>query len=70
MRGALLLLALAWAAPLFAGNCDFEREDLLSRPAAADEPTPVTLRVYVNDIVAIRDAEQSFSSDVFVITRF
>lgn len=66
MRKGILLLAMLWCAPLLGADCALEREDLLSRPQPDAGPTEVYMHTYVNDIVAIRDAEQSFSADIFI----
>jgi gmma-aminobutyric acid receptor subunit gamma len=48
------------------GRCELTGEELLVRPLAGAGPTPVYVHTYTNDIVAIRDADQSFSADVFL----
>jgi len=60
--GLLFSLALS---PAFANPCLFTGQDLSSRPPAEKGPTEINLRVYVNDVIKIDDAEQSFTSDVF-----
>jgi hypothetical protein len=60
----LLLLALALSGAAHAEQCAWNKKGLAGVPTPAGEPTDVTLRLYVNDIIAIRDAEQSFVSDV------
>lgn len=60
----LLLLALALSGAAHAEQCAWDKKGLAGMPTPAGEPTDVTLRLYVNDIIAIRDAEQSFVSDV------
>ncbi len=61
---AIMLLVLC--SPSMAANCTLEREDLLTRPDRDAGPTDVYVHTYVNDIVTINDAQQSFSSDVFI----
>jgi hypothetical protein len=61
----MLLLVLV-TAPALGAECRLDREDLLTRPRAAPGPTPVYIHTYVNDIVVIDDAQQSFSTDVFI----
>ena len=60
--GAIVLLMCASSA--FAEQCVFEGEALGIRPLAAQGPTEVTLRIYVNDILSIHDVDQSFVADV------
>jgi len=60
-----LLLLLLCVAPLSQGvECRPGGAELMSRPAGANGPTDVLVRLYVNDIVTIKDAEQSFIGDV------
>jgi hypothetical protein len=48
----------------YAEECVLSEGGLTSRPERAGGPTEVTIRMYVNDIVAIDDANQSFTADV------
>jgi hypothetical protein len=59
-----LLLAL-YAGTLAARECILEGEGFNLRPLAGEGPTEVSVRVYVNDLIKIADADQSFTSDVF-----
>jgi hypothetical protein len=52
--------------PALAADCKLDRDDLLMRPGREAGPTEVYIHTFINDIVAIRDADQSFSSDVFI----
>jgi hypothetical protein len=58
---SLLLLGAhsAWANP-----CTFHDPGLGTRPEPDKGPTQVTLRLYINDIIAIHDVDQSFVADV------
>ncbi len=62
---AALLLMMASHSGLTA-ECTPGRSDLLLRPGRDAGPTRIHIQAFVNDIVAINDAEQSFTSDVFV----
>ncbi len=66
MRLIGILLLLAIVSPSMAANCRLERDDLLTRPGIETGPTEVYIHVFVNDIVTINDAQQSFSSDTFI----
>jgi hypothetical protein len=61
-----LILCLVAASAVSAADCDISRKDILERPGAASGPTKIDARLYVNDIIGINDAEQSFVSDVFL----
>jgi hypothetical protein len=50
--------------PAFSNPCALPESDLNTRPAPEKGPTPISLRLYVNDIISIHDAEQSFIGDV------
>lgn len=65
MKTVILLLLLV-GAPALGAECRLDREDLLTRPLASLGPTEVYIHTYINDIVVIDDAEQSFSTDVFI----
>lgn len=66
MKQFIALLVLLSCGSAIAGDCRLERDDLLSRPGREAGPTEVYVHTFVNDIVSIRDAEQSFSADVFI----
>lgn len=65
MKNSLLLILL-WviSAAANADQCAWQEKGLTGRPVHAPGPTAVTLRLYVNDIISIHDAEQSFVADV------
>jgi hypothetical protein len=66
MKKALLALIICcFTVPAFAKNCVFPDRELSTRPHAEGSPTEVDIRVYVNDIAAIHDADQTFIADVF-----
>ena len=56
------LLFLLWTTSAIAEECQFKDPALGTRPGK--EPTEVTLRLYVNDVVSIHDVDQSFHADV------
>lgn len=56
------LLFLLWSTSAAAEECQFNDPALGTRPG--QEPTEVTLRLYVNDVVSIHDVDQSFHADV------
>ena len=58
------LLLLCCMSHTFANPCDLPKLDLNTRPAPEQGPTDVSLRLYVNDIISIHDADQSFIGDV------
>ena len=60
---AALLVLLSHTA--LAAECVFEPRNLSTLPTSDEGPTAVTLRLYVNDIISIHDADQSFIGDVF-----
>ena len=66
LRALATFILLLAAGPVFAANCEPGRGDLLTPPQTGEGPTEVFVRLLVNDVVAIRDAEQSFSADIFV----
>ena len=66
MRLIGILLLLAIVSPSMPANRRLERDDLLTRPGTEAGPTEVYIHVFVNDIVTINDAQQSFSSDTFI----
>ncbi len=66
MRLIVLLLLLSTANAAVATTCVLDRDDLLQRPGPSSGPTEVRLQVYINDIVSINDAQQSFTGDVFM----
>lgn len=66
-RFALVLITgciLFYNMPAYADDCVWSEAGLTGWPDRERGPTPVTLRTYVNDIVAIDDANQSFTADV------
>ena len=63
-RALAAWLACCCICPAFADPCTLTKSDLIARPARDQGPTVVELRLYVNDIIAIHDAEQSFVGDV------
>jgi hypothetical protein len=65
LKKVILLLLLLASGPALAATCNLDREDLLTRPGREAGTTDVYIHTYINDIVTIRDADQSFSSDVF-----
>ncbi len=66
MRLIFLLWLVTSANAAVAANCALDRDDLLQRPGQESGPTDVRLQVYINDIVSINDAQQSFTGDVFL----
>lgn len=62
----ILLILLAVGSPSMAAICDLDRGDLLTRPDAEAGATEVYIHTFINDIVTINDAQQSFSSDIFM----
>ncbi len=66
MKKVILWLLLLASGPAMAADCALDRDDLLTRPGRESGPTEVYIHSYINDIVAIRDADQSFSSDLFI----
>lgn len=60
--GALLLLL---AGELLAENCTLAAHDLIALPPTKGGPVEVDINLYMSDLIEIRDAEQSFVSDVF-----
>jgi hypothetical protein len=65
MKRVLFSLFLwCWCAPALANYCVLPVQELATRPSPAQGPTDVVVRLYVNDIVAIHDADQSFTGDV------
>ena len=66
MKRLFTLLFVLWSVPSLAADCRLDRDDLLSRPAAQAGPTEVYLQSYINDIIVIRDADQSFQADLFM----
>ena len=59
-----LLMALVISSAAHAEQCTWDQKGLTGMPSPAGAPTDVTLRLYLNDIIAIHDAEQSFIADV------
>ena len=66
LRSAFLMLLLLWGMGASASECLLDRDDLLLRPSADAGPTEVYVHTYINDIVEINDARQSFSADLFM----
>jgi len=65
MKRVLFSLFLwCWCAPALANYCVLPTQELATRPSPEQGPTDVVIRLYVNDIIAIHDAEQSFTGDV------
>jgi hypothetical protein len=60
--GALLLLL---AGELLAENCSLTANDLSALPPTSGGPVEVGIHLYMSDLTEIRDADQSFVSDVF-----
>jgi hypothetical protein len=60
----LLLPALVFSGVTAAQQCQFDDPTLMELPGATGEPTQVLVRLYVNDVIEVRDVEQSFVSDV------
>jgi hypothetical protein len=58
------LLLLVAPGPLWAASCTLPEENLAIRPLQSEGPTEIRLRLYVNDIIAIHDADQSYIADV------
>lgn len=65
IRSTIALLLLLTAGTVLADPCAWPEQGLTSRPTPDKGPTDVTLRLYVNDIISIQDARQSFTADVF-----
>lgn len=63
---ALFLLSFLAAADAGAAECEISGLDMLERPLIERGPTAIDARIYVNDIITINDAAQSFVSDVFL----
>lgn len=61
-----LLLSVSLSGSAAAQDCSFAQPDLLSRPGNQSQPTEVVVRMYINDMIEIRDVEQSFTSDIFL----
>jgi hypothetical protein len=59
--GSLLSISALAAAQ----QCSGDGDRLISRPLADQGPTEIATRIYVNDIIRIDDAQQSFTADVF-----
>jgi hypothetical protein len=60
------MLALAFTAQVFAGNCTFDGAGLNTLPPTDAGPVTVDIHLYVNDLIKIEDSQQSFVSDVFL----
>lgn len=60
------LLALVFAAQVFAENCTFDGAGLNTLPPTDAGPVTVDMHLYVNDLIKIEDSQQSFVSDVFM----
>jgi hypothetical protein len=60
------LLVLVLAGQVFAEDCSLEGQDLILLPRTGNGPVEVDIHLYMNDLVEIDDAQQSFVSDVFV----
>ena len=59
-----MLLLLLGTASAWGTQCAFDDPGLETRPQPDNGPTEVTLRLYVNDLIAIHDVDQSFVADV------
>ena len=65
MRAAFgVLLFMLTIASAWAEQCTFKDAALSLRPVPTQGPTEVTLQLYVNDLISIYDAQQSFIADV------
>ena len=60
------LLVLVLAGQVFAEDCILDGQDLNLLPRAGNGPVEVDIHLYMNDLVEIEDAQQSFVSDVFM----
>jgi hypothetical protein len=60
------LLVLVLAGQVFAEDCSLEGQDLMLLPRTGNGPVEVDIHLYMNDLVEIEDAQQSFVSDVFM----
>lgn len=49
------------------GQCPSEDQYSLTRPGPPDQPTQVAIAFYLNNIVAINDAEQSIVLDAYIV---
>ena len=52
------------------GQCPSEDQYSLTRPGPPDQPTQVAVALYLNNIVAIKDAEQSIVLDAHIVLRW
>ena len=52
------------------GQCPSEDQYSLTRPGPPDQPTQVAVAYYLNNIVAINDAEQSIVLDAYIMFRW
>ncbi len=63
----LLLTALSFAGPgALRGSCEVPAEWRLTRPDPESTPTKVRIGLFLIDLNAINDAEQSFEADIFL----
>ncbi len=60
------LLVLVLAGQVFAEDCILDGQDLNLLPRTGNGPVEVDIHLYMNDLVEIEDAQQSFVSDVFM----
>lgn len=75
IRAVIGVLALSFAGTVFAGTalaetCNFPAHDLTLLPSTTGGPVEVTLELFLNDVTAIEDANQSFTSDVYVMAHW
>ena len=52
------------------GQCPSEEQYSLTRPGPPDQPTQVAVAFYLNNIVAINEAEQSIVLDAYIVYRW
>jgi hypothetical protein len=66
VRALAGLLMLVLAGQVSGEDCSFSWHDLNTLPRVGNEPVEVDIHLYMNDLVEIEDAQQSFVADVFI----
>jgi gamma-aminobutyric acid receptor subunit beta len=66
IRALAGLLVLIFAGQVFAEACNLRDHDLGALPGSGNGPVEIDIRLYLNDLTEIEDAQQSFVSDVFI----
>ena len=59
-------MLLLFAGQLFAEPCVFPAHNFDAPPRVGEEPVAVGIHLYMNDLIEVRDSQQSFVSDVFI----